>query len=137
MNETERLSALLNEPEARSSPGMRATLDAWIAASTPEPPDDTHLFPIWAYDDPRTGRLYTWGVTGLRPNGLTGWWLDGTKPGSWRIDHHGRVHRGLPWQRQRSRVVATRLEEATRLLHASAPFLDEGLRSEIEAFLRG
>lgn len=103
--ETPRWEALLDTPEIRGAPALRASLEALVQSSKPRGVDKTG-FPQFHVYDARSDRTVTWGVTGLRPNGLTGWFETasredpiGSKPGSWRIAFDGRLHRGLPWMR--------------------------------------
>lgn len=97
-----RWEALLQVPEI--TPAMRAAVEALIATSRVA--GEAGGFPTYQTYDPRSGRVVTWAVTGLRPNGITGWFQTaapddpvGARPGSWRIGFDGRMHRGLPWMR--------------------------------------
>lgn len=120
----ERLTALLAEPEVANAPGLLSTFEAWRKVSTAaEDAPPVGGFPVWTYVDPRSGQLCAWGVTALRPNGLTGWFREppnATRDGSWRIDLNGRVHRGLPWQRARSHATRTLTESYRDALKALA-----------------
>lgn len=100
-----RWEALLDTPEIRGAPALRASLEALVQSSKLRGVDKAG-FPQFRVYDARSDRTVTWGVTGLRPNGLTGWFETasredpvGSKPGSWRIAFDGRMHRGLPWMR--------------------------------------
>lgn len=122
-----RLDALLREPSLVDAPGVHATLDAWVAGSVYEPVRDTDGWPVYLYNDPRTGLDVAWSPTGIRPNGLVGWfevWDGQGRRGSWRIDLNGRVHRGTAWLAARGqprrtladllRVLVTEASEADR-----------------------
>lgn len=120
---TDRWTALLDSAELRRAPALRATLDALISASTHSGIDGDG-WPRWSVFDHRTGAKVTWGVTGLRPNGLTGWFdTGGARRGDWRLDFHGRVHRGQPWMRALAapgRTVVEDLRSAlTQLAYAA------------------
>lgn len=120
-----RLDALLAEPTLRDTPGVTATLRAWIRDSdlVEEPPDG---FPVYAFVDPWTGNRLAWAVQSHRPNGLHGWLRgdlrapSGPAARSWRIDPHGRVHRGCTWLVSRAQPRRT-LVELLRVLATQAP----------------
>lgn len=114
-----RLVRLLEQPEVAAI--VRAAISVWIRESKPTTQVE-HNLPVFFYDDPRDGVVYRWGVTGLRNNGVTGWFEvagglgAAVKPGSWRIDWRGRVHRGLNWQR----VLAARVPTPATMTYAKA-----------------
>lgn len=111
-----RWSALLDAPELQRAPALRATLDALINASTPLGFDGDG-WPRWSTLDHRTGTKVTWGITGLRPNGLTGWFdAGGHRRSDWRIDFNGRLHRGQPWMRALAAPGRTVVEDLRKAL---------------------
>lgn len=96
---------LLQTPEIKGSSALLTSLRALIEKSEMRGVDKAG-FPRWVVYDARSDREVTWGITGLRGNGLTGWFESapredpvGSSPGSWRIGFDGRLHRGLPWMR--------------------------------------